>query len=70
VPSVNFLGAIGDGTGKRARGFWYDALHPNATGHVELTRTFVPSLFEALERGKSIPRRAGGDRFTSPQRLR
>jgi lysophospholipase L1-like esterase len=60
VSSVNFLGAIDDGTGKWARGFWFDSLHPNATGHVELTRTFVPTLFEALERGKPIPRRAGG----------
>jgi GDSL-like lipase/acylhydrolase family protein len=30
VPSVNFLGAVDDGTGKWARGFWYDSLHPNA----------------------------------------
>ena len=37
--------------GKWARGFWFDSLHPNAAGHVEITRTFVPTLFEALERG-------------------
>jgi hypothetical protein len=55
VPSVNFLGAVDDGTGKWARGFWYDSLHPNASGHDELTTTFVPTLFEALEQGKPIP---------------
>jgi lysophospholipase L1-like esterase len=57
VPSVNFLGAVDDGAGRWARGFWFDALHPNAAGHVEITRTFVPTLFEALERGKPTPRR-------------
>jgi lysophospholipase L1-like esterase len=55
VPSVNFLGAVDDGTGKWAQGFWYDSLHPNASGHDELTATFVPSLFEALEQGKPRP---------------
>ena len=44
VPTVNFLGAVDDGTGKWARGFWFDSLHPNAAGHVEITRTFVPTL--------------------------
>ena len=44
VPSVNFLGAVDDGTGKWAKGFWHDALHPNAAGHAELVRTFVPTL--------------------------
>ena len=55
VPSVNFLGAVDDGTGKWAKGFWHDALHPNAAGHAELARTFVPTLFEALEQGKPTP---------------
>jgi lysophospholipase L1-like esterase len=55
VPSVNFLGAVDDGTGKWADGFWNDALHPTAAGHAELTTTFVPSLFEALERAKPLP---------------
>lgn len=58
VPSVNFLGAVDDGTGKWARGFWHDALHPNAAGHEELARTFVPTLFEALEQGKPAPQRS------------
>ena len=51
VPSVNLLGAVDDGTGKWVNGFWWDSLHPNAAGHAELAATFVPSLFEALERG-------------------
>jgi lysophospholipase L1-like esterase len=55
VPSVNFLGAVDDGTGKWAKGFWYDSLHPNASGHDELTTTFVPSLFDALDAGKLAP---------------
>ena len=55
VPSVNFLGAVDDGTGKWAKGFWHDSLHPNAAGHDELARTFVPTLFDALEQGKPAP---------------
>lgn len=55
VPSVNFLGAVDDGTGRWTKGFWHDSLHPNAAGHEELLRTFVPSLFEALEQGKPAP---------------
>ena len=58
VPSVNFLGAVDDGTGKWAKGFWHDSLHPNAAGHDELLRTFVPTLFEALEQGKPAPVRS------------
>jgi lysophospholipase L1-like esterase len=63
VPSVNLLGAVDDGTGKWVSGFWWDSLHPNAAGHAELATTFVPSLFDALERGKPSPRRLGDTRF-------
>jgi hypothetical protein len=58
VPSVNFLGAVDDGTGKWAKGFWHDSLHPNAAGHDELLRTFVPTLFDAIEQGKPTPVRS------------
>jgi lysophospholipase L1-like esterase len=58
VPSVNFLGAVDDGSGKWAKGFWHDSLHPNAAGHAELVRTFVPTLFDALEQGKPAPARS------------
>ena len=62
VPSVNLLGAVDDGTGKWARGFWWDSLHPNASGHTEMATTFVPSLFDALERGivRPVRQEAGG----------
>jgi len=63
VPTVNVLGAVDDGTGKWARGFWFDSLHPNAAGHVEITRTFVPTLFDALQRGKPMPKRIVVDNF-------
>jgi hypothetical protein len=63
VPSVNFLGAVDDGHGRWAEGFWNDALHPNASGHFELLTTFVPTLFDALDRGKPTPVRATGSGF-------
>ena len=63
VPSANFLGAVDDGTGKWAKGFWHDSLHPNAAGHDELLRTFVPTLFEALEQGKAAPARSTSGGF-------
>ena len=63
VPSVNFLGAVDDGTGKWAKGFWYDSLHPNASGHDELTMTFVPTLFDAIEQGKPLPSKSKASGF-------
>ena len=63
VPSVNFLGAVDDGTGKWAKGFWWDSLHPNASGHDELTTTFVPTLFDALEQGKPLPKKSTASGF-------
>jgi lysophospholipase L1-like esterase len=63
VPTINFLGAVDDGAGRWARGFWFDALHPNAAGHVEITRTIVPSLFDALERGKPMAARVRTENY-------
>jgi hypothetical protein len=57
VPTVNLLGALDDGTGRYVIGFDSDDRHPNAAGHHELFYTFVPSLFEALEKGKPLPTR-------------
>ena len=68
VPSVNFLGAVDDGTGKWAKGFWHDSLHPNAAGHDELARTFVPTLFDALEQGKPAAEALDGDRIRASER--
>jgi lysophospholipase L1-like esterase len=65
VPSVNFLGAVDDGTGKWATGFWWDALHPNASGHDELTTTFVPTLFDAIEQGKPLPKKSTAAGFAT-----
>ncbi len=56
VPSVNLLGAIDSGTGTWATGYSAgDTYHPNNAGHVEMSYTLVPSLFDALEAGKTLP---------------
>jgi lysophospholipase L1-like esterase len=55
VPTVNMLGAVDDGQGHWATGYWDDALHPNNLGHAELMHALVPSLFDALRAGKAIP---------------
>lgn len=62
VPTVNFLGAVDDGNGRWARGFMFNDKHPNRSGHQELALTFVPTLFEALEKGKPTPSKPAADR--------
>ncbi len=57
VPTVNLLGAVDDGAGHWATGYWSDALHPNDQGHAELMHAWVPSLFDALRAGKPLPHR-------------
>jgi lysophospholipase L1-like esterase len=57
VPSVNLLGAVDDGAGHWASGYWDDSLHPNDLGHAELAHAIVPSLFDALRTGKRRPHR-------------
>ena len=64
VPSVNLLGAVDDGTGRWAPGYWTDALHPNDRGHAELARTLVPSLFDALHANKPQPTRRTSNGIT------
>jgi lysophospholipase L1-like esterase len=61
VPTVNVLGAIDDGKGHWALG--WDDKHPQASGHREFLYSFVPSLFEALEKGKPAPVKAAGGGF-------
>jgi lysophospholipase L1-like esterase len=63
VPSVNFLGAADDGAGRWADGFMYNDKHPNASGHRELMLAFVPTLFEALEKGKPTPTKPASGGF-------
>ena len=61
VPTVNVLGAIDDGKGHWALG--WDDKHPQNSGHHEFLYSFVPSLFEALEKGKPNPTKATGGGF-------
>ena len=61
VPTVNVLGAIDDGKGHWALG--WDDKHPQNSGHHEFLYSFVPSLFEALEKGKPNPVRATSGGF-------
>jgi len=53
LPSVNFLGALDDGSGNWVEGYYADDAHPNALGHQELFYTIVPSLFDAIRLGKT-----------------
>ena len=59
VPTINLCGVIDDGHGRWAEGFWdgHDIYHPNTAGHVEMMSAFPPTLFEALAKGKPMPRR-------------
>ena len=63
VPSINFMGAVDDGSGAWAKGMQWNAGHPNGSGHQEMCLTIVPSLFEALEGGKPLPTKAAADRW-------
>ncbi|MGO4773144.1 GDSL-type esterase/lipase family protein [Flavobacterium sp. W22_SRS_FK3] len=60
VPSINLLGAIDNGAGRWATGYKSDDLHPNDVGHTEFFYAMVPSLFDALEQGKSLPKIVAG----------
>ena len=61
VPTVNVLGAIDDGKGHWALG--WDDKHPQNSGHHEFLYSFVPTLFEALEKGTPNPVRTDGGGF-------
>ena len=63
VPSINFLGAIDDGHGRWARGFFPEPIHPNAAGHTEMFHAIVPTLFDAIAAGKPIPTTASAPGF-------
>jgi lysophospholipase L1-like esterase len=72
VPTVNLLGAVDDGQGHWAPGYFDDALHPNDRGHAELAHAWVPSLFDALRAGKPQPhaQATAGVRLPSKAALR
>jgi len=60
VPSVNLLGPLDDGSGRWATGYWSDDGHPNTVGHEEMFHAIVPSLFDAIQAGKTnTPQWAG-----------
>ena len=61
VPSINVLGAIDDGAGHWAGGYQNDNAHPNDAGHKEFFYAMVPSLFDALNIRKPIPKRITGN---------
>jgi lysophospholipase L1-like esterase len=58
VPSIDFLGPLDDGHGNFVPGYTFDLDHPDDLGHQELFHSVVPSLFDALERGKPAPERS------------
>ncbi|WP_432713698.1 GDSL-type esterase/lipase family protein [Pedobacter sp.] len=60
VPSINLLGAVDNLSGKWMDGFWADGAHPNDAGHAEMALTIVPSLFDALEQQKPMPKSTKG----------
>ena len=53
VPSLNLLTPVDDGVGQWIDGYWSDAAHPNDAGYNEFFLSFVPSLFDAIEAGKT-----------------
>lgn len=63
VPTVNLFGNIDDGAGHWAEGFWNgeDIWHPNTEGHAQMASAFVPSMWEALDKGKTLPVRTDMD---------
>ncbi|WP_316825416.1 gliding motility-associated C-terminal domain-containing protein [Pedobacter miscanthi] len=67
LPSVNLLGAVDDLSGRWVNGFWSDTLHPNDAGHAELAYAIVPSLFDALDSNKPIPKRVTGSQISLPK---
>lgn len=56
VPSINLLGAIDSKSGKWAEGYQNgdDIYHPNQAGHEEFFYAMVPSMFDALQSGKTL----------------
>ncbi|MBK0382264.1 hypothetical protein I5M32_04760 [Pedobacter sp. SD-b] len=64
VPSVNLLGAVDNLAGRYTDGYWDDSLHPNDAGHAELSHAIVPSLFDALNENKPIPKKVTGSFIT------
>ena len=54
-PSINVLGTIDDLNGKWVEEYLADPGHPNTSGHQEMSYAIVPSLFDAILKGKKTP---------------
>ncbi len=53
VPSLNLLTPIDDGAGRWVSGYWQDGNHPNDAGYYEFYLSLVPTLFAAIDAGKT-----------------
>lgn len=62
VPTINVLGALDDGSGHWAPGYFADGGHPNDKGYEEMAASIVPSLFDALKAGKPRPEKPGPEK--------
>ncbi len=60
VASINLLGAVDNGSGQWSPSYFFDALHPNDAGHTEMMYAIVPSLFDAMDAGKTQPKIING----------
>lgn len=64
LPTINLLGALDNGEGQWATGYWTDPAHPNDAGHAEFFHAIVPTLFNAIAAGKTNrPSLAGTTNF-------
>ncbi len=64
VTAVNLLGTIDDGNGRWADGYFFDSGHPNFLGHRELFHAIPPTLFAAIEAGRTtVPDYPAGQGF-------
>ncbi len=64
VPSVNFLGAIDNGSGNWVTTYQAGNAHPNTSGHAEMYYAIVPSLMDALANGKPQPIKNGNTTYS------
>lgn len=55
VLSVNALGAVDNASGQWCPSLYNNKLTPNDEGHRQIANAFVPSTFDAIAAGKTIP---------------
>jgi len=67
VASINVLGAVDNGAGRWATGYYADGYHPNTAGHTEFFYSWVPSMFDALEADIPQPEKKGNTYLTITQ---